>query len=98
MRWISRESSTTTENIVYGEGVYKDSTHHKNPATMDATIEASAQAHQEVFTDSNCDKECIKKQLHKFYDKLCKGKEMTPRDKDGKVIERSGNNSGQGGI
>jgi hypothetical protein len=42
----------------------------------------------EVFADSKCDKKCIKQQLHKFYDKLCKGQKITPRDMDGKVIEK----------
>ena len=65
---------------------------------MDCTVEASAQAMMEVFPDSHCDKECIEKQLHKFYDKLCKGEKMTPRDRDGNEVKRDGSNIEKEGL
>ena len=88
-----------TRAMVYGEAPY-DNTHpcaHKAD-TMKCTIEASAQAMVTVFADSHCDKECIEKQLHKFYDKLCQGEKMTPRDRHGNEVKRDKDNGGEGGL
>ena len=86
-----------TRDMVYGKEPYnKNHTCAKEANTMDCTIEASAQAMMDTFPDSKCDKECIKQQLAKFYDKLCKGQKMTPRDKDGKEIKITTDDNGGG--
>ena len=88
-----------TQDMVDGKNNYKK----KHPCaqkadTMDCTVEASAQAMVEVFADSECNKKCIKKQLHKFYDKLCKGQKMTPRDMDGNEIKKSKSDTERRGL
>jgi hypothetical protein len=81
-------TDTNTKKMVKGEYDTNPKCNTKAD-TIDCTIEASAQAMVEVFADSKCDKKCIKQQLHKFYDKLCKGQKITPRDMDGNEIKKS---------
>ena len=79
-----------TQDMIDGEGEYQNG--HlcaEKSNTMNCTVEASAQAMVKAFPDSKCDKECIKQQLHKFYDKLCKGQKITPRDMNGDEIKKS---------
>ena len=89
-------TDTNTQDMVDGKAPYKNHPCAHKADTMDCTIEASAEAMVTVFADSHCDKACIEKQLHKFYDKLCKGEKMTPRDRDGNEVKKDTHNGGEG--
>lgn len=72
-----------TEDMVYG--IYEHSpSANKEPSSMASAIEASAQAMSKEF---GCDKTCIKRELDKFYRKLCPNG-VVLKDRNGKVIEK----------